>query len=54
MSYLTWREGRIVQQPECRVIHVCQAPVEALYVDDHGLVVLTARGVERVRVMEEP
>lgn len=52
MNYLTWREGRIVQQPEMRILHICQAPVEALFVDDTGLLALTSRGVERVPVSE--
>ena len=65
MSYLTWRHDTIRRQLESwtsnstndenggfQVLHVCQAPVEALFVDDGGLLALTERGVERVPVTE--
>jgi len=40
-----------IRWPE--VFYVCRAPVESLFVDEHGLLALTARGVERVPVPEE-
>lgn len=43
-----WWDGR-----EMRMLHICQAPVEYLYVDNSGLLALTSRGVERVPVPEE-
>ena len=55
MSYLSWSHETVSQRvPEgMRVVHICQANVEALYVDDSGLLALTNRGVERVRTPEE-
>ena len=53
MDDLTYRDGQLLRQPGCIPIYICAAPVEALFVDDSGVLVLTARGVERVRVSEE-
>lgn len=55
MSYLTWRSGSIQRRDEegYRIVHVCQAPVEALFVDDTGLLALTERGVERISLPQE-
>ena len=55
MSYLTWSHDAVRRQTEAgvQIIHICQAPVESLFVDDAGLLALTARGVERVPVPEE-
>ena len=55
MSYLTWRHDSVQQRDEqgYRIVHICQAPVEALFVDDGGLLALTSRGVERVPMAEE-
>ena len=54
MSDLTWSYDTVRQwvSDRYRVVHICQAPVEALFVDDAGLLALTRRGVERVRVGE--
>ena len=59
MSYLTWRDGTVLRAVESermgseyRVVYVCQANVEAVYIDDGGLLALTCRGVERVRVTD--
>ena len=56
MSYLTWRDDMMCRQLQdggYKIIHVCQGTIEALFIDDGGLLALTERGVERVNIPQE-